>query len=84
MSRNFRGEDEGKRVVDHEGNDVGTIELVGDNDEYANVERGGSITEGLMEMLGWESDDDNRLHREHVEEANDEEVRLKEPQARHG
>ncbi|QCJ46916.1 MULTISPECIES: PRC-barrel domain containing protein [Haloprofundus] len=82
MSRNFRGEDRGKRVVDHEGNEVGTIELVDDNDEYANVERGGSITEGIMEMLGWESDGDSRLHREHVMEMNDEEVRLKEPQER--
>ncbi|WP_224333248.1 hypothetical protein [Haloprofundus halobius] len=84
MSRNFRGEDEGKRVVDHEGNEVGTIELAGDNAEYADVERGGSITEGLMEMLGWESDDDSRLHREHVKEMKGDEVHLKEPQERHG
>jgi hypothetical protein len=84
MSRNFRGDDEKKRVVDHEGNDVGTIELVGDNGEYADVERGGSLTEGIMEMLGWESDDDRELHREHVDEVTDDEVRLKAPQERHG
>ncbi|WP_143423147.1 hypothetical protein [Halegenticoccus soli] len=83
MARNFRGEDDGKRVVDHEGNEVGTVELTGDSDEYADMKSAPGITKGIKEMLGWGSDDDSgRLHGEHVEEVTDEEVRLREPQER--
>ena len=86
MGREFSREDEGKRVVDSEGNEVGMLSLIEgdeDDDHGAEVDRSEAdsesrITDGLMEMLGWERDADRgRLRGEHVDRADEDRIYLR-------
>lgn len=52
MNQNITEEDEGKRVVDHEGNEIGMISDVRGGTAYVDPDPG--VTETVMSKLGWE------------------------------
>lgn len=80
MARPFTDDDRDKRVVTSEGDRIGRVTDV--NDDRATVRRDSdddkSLTDKITDMLGWNSDDDeHELHRDHVDEHRDDEVRLR-------
>lgn len=76
-TRNFTEEDEGKRVVNADGEKIGIISGVQNGDAYVDPDPG--ITDKIMSKLGWEhvDEDDYRLDRSRVERIDDDEIRLK-------
>jgi hypothetical protein len=74
---NLTESDEGKRVVSHDGDDLGVISGFRGGRAYVDPEPG--ITDRLMSRLGWENvdDDDYPLEQSDVETITDDEVRLK-------
>jgi hypothetical protein len=75
MSQTLSPDDEGKTVVDANGEEVGTIERVEHGTAYVDAEEG--LLEGLKSMLGDEGDGTYSLVGTDVEEITDEEVGLR-------
>jgi len=75
MSQTLSPDDEGKTVVDANGEEVGTIDRVEHGTAYIDAEEG--LLEGLKSMLGDEGDGTYSLVGTDVEEITDEEVRLR-------
>lgn len=81
MARPFTDDDRDKRVVTDEGDRIGRVTDV--NDDRATVRRDSDdddgLTDKITDMLGWNDDDDDEheLHRDHVEENPDDEIRLR-------
>jgi sporulation protein YlmC with PRC-barrel domain len=70
-------DDEGKRVVNARGDEVGRLVDVEHGNAYVDPDPG--ITETLMSKLGWgdgHDDDTYRLDPDHVETVTDDEIRL--------
>jgi hypothetical protein len=69
--------DEGKRVVDEEGNEIGLISGFRSGKAYVDPDPG--ITDSILAKLGWENidEDDYTLAQSDVETTTGEEVRLK-------
>lgn len=79
MPRNFKPEDEGKRVVTAGGDAVGTIaEAAG---ATARVEPAAEVVRSVRRRLGWgeDADDPYELPTSRVERFDDGEVTLKRP-----
>jgi hypothetical protein len=79
MARKFTSDDRDKEVVTAEGNRVGTISSV-DDDDRATVDRDDdqSLTDKVKDMLGWgDDDDDHELRSEHVDEDYDDDDRIR-------
>ncbi|WP_236044761.1 PRC-barrel domain containing protein [Haloarcula nitratireducens] len=74
---NLSEEDEGKRVVNNRGDEVGVIS--GYRGGHAYVDPDPGITDKIMSTLGWENvdDDDYKLDSSQVASIDDDEVRLK-------
>jgi hypothetical protein len=75
MSQTLSPDDEGKTVVDANGEEVWTIERVEHGTAYVDAEEG--LLEGLKSMLGDEEDGTYSLVGTDVEEITDEEVGLR-------
>lgn len=69
--------DEGKRVVDADGETVGVIASVKNSTAYVDPDPG--IADTIMSKLGWNSveDEDYPLRRSRIEAITEDEVRLK-------
>lgn len=69
--------DEGKKVVDHSGNDVGVVSGVRGGQVYVNPDP--DITDSIRAKLGWETidADDYTLDQSAIEVVDDDVVRLK-------
>lgn len=69
--------EEGKRVVDHNGDVVGRVTNVHDGQAYVDPDPG--ITGTIKSKLGWEEEDadDYPLAEHEVEEVNDDEIQLR-------
>lgn len=76
MDQNITEEDEGKRVVDHEGNEIGMITDVRGGTAYVDPDPG--ITESVMSKLGWEDaeEEDYPLDETRIDTVTDDEIRL--------
>ncbi|MBV0924087.1 PRC-barrel domain containing protein [Halomicroarcula limicola] len=74
---NLTEEDEGKRVVNNRGDEVGVISGFRGGAAYVDPDPG--ITDKIMSTLGWENvdDDDYKLDSSQVASIDDDEVRLK-------
>lgn len=70
--------DEGKRVVNAEGDEIGMISEVRGGTAYVDPDPG--ITDTITSKLGWSDrdEDDYPLDRSSIEMASDDEIRLKE------
>lgn len=69
--------DEGKRVADFRGDEVGRVIEVEHGDAYVDPDPG--LTETFMSKLGWgdgQDEDTYRLDRNDIEAVTDDEVRL--------
>jgi hypothetical protein len=75
MSQTLSPDDEGKTVVDANGEEVWTIKRVEHGTAYVDAEEG--LLEGLKSMLGDEEDGTYSLVGTDVEEITDEEVGLR-------
>lgn len=78
MAQNMITEDdEGKRVVNADGDTVGMVSGVRGGTAYIDADPG--IAERLMAKLGWDNidEDDYPLDRSHIAEITDDEIRLK-------
>ena len=76
MCANFTDDDEGKDVVNAEGEKIGVVtEVSGGN---LHVEPDPGITDTIKSTLGWGDADDatHRLDENHVEEVTDDEIRV--------
>lgn len=71
-------DDQGKRVVNVQGDEIGMITEVEGDTAYVNPDPG--ITDTISSKLGWSdaSEDDYQLHNDQVKTVTDKEVRLKE------
>lgn len=69
-------DDEGKKVVDENGNDVGMVTRVEGTTAYVDPDPG--ITDRIMSSLGWEGseEDEYALTEDRIETVTDDEVRL--------
>ncbi|MFC7068767.1 hypothetical protein [Halobaculum lipolyticum] len=76
MTRNFRAEDEGKRVVTADGDEIGTVEqVVG---AMAHVRPSGSLSQSVRRRLGWaEESDTYELRTSTVDVITSDEIALK-------
>lgn len=76
MSANFSDDDEGKRVVNANGDEIGMIKSVSGG--TAHVEPDPGMTDTIKSKLGWgDSDEDTYpLDDDQVESISDDEVRL--------
>jgi hypothetical protein len=79
MRDTFSGEDRGKVVRTANGARIGTIATV--EDGRATVDRDDPDDDGLMadvkSLFGWESEEDDEIRDEHVEEYREDEIRLR-------
>lgn len=68
--------DEGKKVINHEGEEIGVISGFRGGQAYVDPDPG--VTDKIMSALGWGDvdDDDYALDNAHVEAVTDDEVRL--------
>lgn len=57
MRTTFTSDDEGKTVVDRDGNEVGIVEAVEDGTAYVNPHP--NVAETLMSKLGWGDADED-------------------------
>lgn len=71
-------DDEGKRVVNATGDEIGMITEV--DGDIASVDPDPGLAETISSKLGWSDadDEDFELHSDHVRTVTDKEVRLKE------
>lgn len=69
--------DEGKRVINADGDTIGLISGVRDGAAYIDPEPG--ISDQIMAKLGWEDIDEDhyRLYRSNIDTITDDEVRVK-------
>jgi hypothetical protein len=76
MDQNITDEDEGKRVVDATGNNVGIVKTVEHGTAYVDPDPG--ITDSVMSKLGWGDTEEETypLDSGNVDEITDDEVRL--------
>lgn len=78
MVRNFTDEDRNKAVYTADGTRVGTINEV--EEEKAQVHRdedSGSLTDEVVDLLGWDDEDESHdLHRDRVERYDESGVHL--------
>ncbi|WP_394742832.1 PRC-barrel domain containing protein [Natronococcus roseus] len=76
MCARFTDGDEGKRVVNAEGDEIGIIETV--ENESASVNPDPGVTDAIRSKLGWgDSDEESyELAERNVETVTDDEVRL--------
>lgn len=77
MARNFRSEDEEKRVVTADGDMVGTVDRVSGSSAHIKVDK--DLSRSIRRRLGWneEGKDTFRLQKSKVDKITDDEVRLK-------
>lgn len=57
MDREFESDDEGKRVVTADGDEVGTVETV--SGSTAHVKPEGDLSQSVRQRLGWADDDED-------------------------
>jgi hypothetical protein len=70
-------DDEGKRVVTEQGDDVGVIAEVRDGTAY--VDSDPSVMDSIKAKLGWgDTEDTHALDADHVVDVTEDEVRLRE------
>ncbi|WIV65815.1 PRC-barrel domain containing protein [Natrialbaceae archaeon AArc-T1-2] len=76
MSPNITGDDEGKRVVNANGEKIGLIEDVEGGTAYVDPDPG--ITDTIASKLGWGDADEETyaLEESNVESVTDDEIRL--------
>lgn len=76
MARNFKASDEGKTVVNADGDEIGTIEEVRGNNAYVKPKSG--LAQKIRDRLGWSDDDDApfELRQSKVDTITNDEVRL--------
>ena len=76
MSANFTEDDEGKRVVNANGDEIGVVHDVERGTAYVNPDPG--MTDTIKSKLGWGQADDETyaLDAENVETITNDEVRL--------
>lgn len=74
---NITEEDEGKKVVGADGEEIGMISNVRSGTPY--VDPSPSLGDQLMAKLGWEGsdEDDYRLEESHIDQVTDDHVRLR-------
>jgi len=74
--RSFTEDDEGTTVVDADGNEIGIVSVVRDNQIYVNPDPG--IADEIKAKLGWDSVDkkDYPVEAASIERATDDEIRL--------
>lgn len=78
MAREFTDDDRGKSVVDHDGNQLGTVSDVRDGKGHVETDDDSSLTDKIKSALGWDdSDDSHELQNDHVDSIDDSEVRLR-------
>ena len=77
MAESFTDDDEGKTVVDSDGNQIGRVTEVRGN--TAHVDPDPNVADTIMSKLGWgESDEDTyALQGDHVDSITDDQVRLR-------
>ncbi|WP_129114266.1 PRC-barrel domain containing protein [Halegenticoccus tardaugens] len=76
MAHNFTEDDEGKRVVDAEGDEIGRVVEVSHGTAYVDPDPG--LTDAIMSKLGWSDADEDSypLQENAVGEVADDEIRL--------
>ena len=76
MAHQFTNDDEGKTVVNADGDSIGRVMEIRGNSAYVEPDPG--ITDSVKSKLGWgDSDEDTyELRDEHVETVTDDEVRI--------
>lgn len=79
MTRNFRTEDEGKRVVSADGETIGTCRSC--RGDTAHVEPDASLERTLRQRLGWSNEgrETYPLKNTLVDRISDDEIRLRRP-----
>lgn len=77
MCATFTGDDEGKRVVNDNGDDIGIVSEVDDGTAYVDPDPG--ITDTFKSRLGWGDADEETysLDQRNVEAITNDEIRLK-------
>lgn len=77
MVRNFKTEDEGKRVVTADGETVGMIETVSGSKAHVKPDTG--LSQSIRRRLGWseEGHDTYELRKSNVHDITDDEITLK-------
>ncbi|MFC6784676.1 hypothetical protein ACFQFH_02015 [Halobaculum halobium] len=77
MTRNFRAEDEGKRVVTADGDEIGTIDQT--SGSMAHVKPSMGLSQSVRRRLGWaeEGEETYELRTSRVDDIGSDEVRLK-------
>lgn len=77
MAREFRSSDRGKRVVTGDGDTVGEIDRIDDNEAHVKPDSG--LADTIRQRLGWadESEDVYVLDNSRVQSFSDDRVRLK-------
>ncbi|WP_380678305.1 hypothetical protein [Salinigranum sp. GCM10025319] len=78
----FTDDDREKDVLTSEGTHVGTIHEVKEDHATVDRDRGTELTEKVLDMLGWEDDEDDesgshRLRGDHVARSDGDAVRLR-------
>ena len=78
MVRNFRSSDEGKTVVDADGDEIGEIDRVTGNKAFVTPNQ--SLSQSIRKRLGWEEEGEETYELMHseIDSFSDDEVRLKE------
>jgi hypothetical protein len=77
MAHQFTDDDRDKPVVTAEGQRIGHVRDV--DGDRATVERDDdeSLTDKVKNLLGWDDDESNELHSDHVESRSDDRIRLR-------
>ena len=78
MPRRFRSEDEGKHVVNADGDEIGTVERISEN--TAHVTPAANLSQQMRRRLGWEAEDEEtyELPHDRVDAITADEIRLSE------
>lgn len=74
---NITPDDEGKKVVNNHGDEVGMVNRVEGDEAFVKPDAG--LTDSIRTKLGWEDrdDDEYRLSTDHIHTVTDDEIRLK-------
>ncbi|MFB6142826.1 MAG: hypothetical protein ABEJ30_05730 [Halorientalis sp.] len=77
MPRDFRAEDEGKRVVTADGDTVGMVDRASGTTARIRADQG--LSRSIRRRLGWteEGEETYRLQKSRVDRITDDEIRLK-------
>lgn len=77
MVREFKSDDEGKRVMTADGDVVGTVEEASEN--TARVRPAENLSRSIRRRLGWSEEDEESFELDHskVEQISGDEIRLK-------